>query len=272
VDAAVAQVLANVTDASKPVKPPISSTQKEQQMFMKKLILPAAEMRRILPYLFTVPYSIDAGVSVSIDQLYNMPDTSGVFSSDSVVYKVIYSIVPPGLYYKDPPLSEAVRFTRTNDLDKPARAPTFSDGFSDFYPPQMEENVFLLIDVRTVKIELPKKDSDPVVTVEPPMARKSWWSLLPLAKEKTRGQGFKYTASGIFQVPLIEGAIPAGLKQKLVTHITHICIHTHTHTHIYIYIYTHTHTHTHTINSINQSNHINSHMTQPRSSMLQSHP
>jgi len=31
---------------------------------------------------------------------------------------------------------------------------------------------------------------------------------LPIAKERTRGQGFIYTASGLYQLPLFEGPVP----------------------------------------------------------------
>jgi len=147
--------------------------------------------------------------------LFNMPELAGggVFSStgSSQVFKVIYSIIPPGLLYKDPPLSEGVQFTRNENLDRPARAPVFLDGFKEFFPPQLDNNVFLVLDIRTVRIDPPAKKGGPdgpVVTVEPAFSEKSFWTILPLGKEKSPGAGYCYVASGTFQLPLIRGPVP----------------------------------------------------------------
>jgi hypothetical protein len=172
---------------------------------------------------------------VNIHQLLNMPDTSGGLfkATNCVLYKVIYSVVPPGLYYKDPPLgSEGVRFTFSNDLDSPAMAPTFSDGFRDFNPPELHEHVYVLLDVRPVLVEPPAtregaelritanfsppaptgvngtKNADKGKSKKLPLLP-SYWSVLPLARERLPGRGYRYVNSGLFQVPLIEGPVPS---------------------------------------------------------------
>lgn len=165
-------------------------------------------MRTMINFVYTAPYSEDAGLKASVEFLFNMPDTSGIFSSETRIYKCIYSIVPPGLYYKDPPLTEGVSYTRNNELDKSfCRCPAFTDGYAEFFPTLMQENLYLLIDVRIVKVE-PSKGSDPMLVIEPASSRKSYWTLLPLSAERIKGQGHKYTVGGIFQLPLIEGAVP----------------------------------------------------------------
>jgi len=37
----------------------------------------------------------------------------------------------------------------------------------------------------------------------------SYWTLLPVSKERFDGSGYKYTVSGTYQLPLIKGAIPS---------------------------------------------------------------
>lgn len=168
------------------------------------------DMKRTIDLSFTVPYSLDRGLQVSVDMLHGMPEQqTGLFTqAPSLVYKVIYSIVPPGLFYKDPPLSEGVRFTKTENWDRPAKAPLYLDGFNDFSPSQLDESVYLVLDVRTVRIEPPKNNRDLDIIVESAVLEKCYWTMLPLSKERTPGQGFRYVASGTFQVPLVKGPVP----------------------------------------------------------------
>ena len=51
---------------------------------------------------------MDGGLSVDVEMLHNVPDRV-LFGSKGTVYKVIYSLSPPGVLYKDPPLTEGVR-------------------------------------------------------------------------------------------------------------------------------------------------------------------
>lgn len=73
----------------------------------------------------------------------------------------------------------------------------------------------MIIDVRSLRVEKPRDPrGDPKVIVEPASLRKSYWTLLPLAKEKVQGQGFVYVRTGCFQLPLIEGAVPTEILAK----------------------------------------------------------
>ena len=213
VDATVSQALSSRTELPPPLTPkPSGGHESELRIWLASLLLPAGELRRTMDMSLAVPYSLDAGLSVSVDMLYGMPEISGgMFSAaPSNVFKVIYSIVPPGLFYKDPPLSEGVRFTKSEDYTRPAKHPIYLDGFNDFFPSQLDENVYLIMDVRTIRIDPPRnKQSDTVpIIVEPAVLEKSYWAMLPLAKERTPGQGFRYVASGTFQVPLVKGPVP----------------------------------------------------------------
>jgi hypothetical protein len=165
-------------------------------------------------WTYCVPYSLDTGLSVSVDCIYNLPDastSSSLFALPSgVIYKAIYSILPPGLFYKEPPLSEQVKFTVNSNLDSNNRAPTFSDGYNQFFPPRLSEQTYLLIDIRSVKISTPAAgtSADPfTVEVQPPGAKNSYWTILPLSKELFAGRGFDYVNTGVFCLPLIQGSL-----------------------------------------------------------------
>lgn len=173
-------------------------------------------MRRSIEYAFTAPYDVESGVSVSIDKLYNMPDSSSssMFSSSSnnhriTLYKAVISTLPPGLFYKSPPIFDQVFYTKEHQLEAHWRAPSYLDGCFTFHPPAMSDNLFLIVDVRTIYIE----DSD-YISIEDPSSKKSFWSLLPLSMELLTGRGFKYVQSGIYHLPLFEGPVPTDFLLK----------------------------------------------------------
>jgi hypothetical protein len=203
VEAAVSQAMSSRMDALPPGITPKPQGAHESELATWLGSFFPVDMKRIADLSFTAPYSLESGLQVSVDMLYGMPEQSGgLFTqAPSVLYKVIYSIVPPGLFYKDPPLSEGVRFTKTENYDRPAKAPVFLDGFSDFTPSQLNESVYLVIDVRQVRIDPPKnKLSDAVdIVVEPAVLEKSYWTMLPLAKERTAGQvrGYLYLLTSL---------------------------------------------------------------------------
>lgn len=209
--------------------------------WIKSLYAPADKIRTLLDYTYAVPYSADSGLSIAVDGLIHMQDISGMFSSSINMYKVIYSICPPSVFYMNPPLTnENVRFTRQNDLDCPIKMAKFTDGYSSFSPPLIAsesgatgggngsaDSLWLVLDVRTIKIDPPKakfpKD-EPVITIEAATdldvnskikpgsnAIKSYWTILPLFKEKIPGQGYRYVSTGNFILPLIEGSVPGDI-------------------------------------------------------------
>jgi hypothetical protein len=148
-----------------------------------------------------------------------MPDQSGSLFSASPceLYKVIYSIVPPGLYYTEPPMPEGVYFTKTEDVERPYRSPCFNDGFTFLREaPMLNRKSYLVIEVKTLTINPIKGSNEAEVIVQPPtIADKCYWTLLPIGREVTKGGGYSYTESGIFQLPLIKGPVPAkGLFQS----------------------------------------------------------
>jgi hypothetical protein len=192
-----------------------SKEEKIMQDWTASLMPAHKDMKKVLDYQFIAPYSLDTGLNVSIDMLFNMPEAaSGFFSTPPVtVYKVIYSIIPPGLFYKDPPMSEGVFYTKSEDYSKSYRAPVFTDGFVHLYPPILDDSTYLLIEVRTITIEPAKgagADTEPTLTTESKGdLDKSFWTLLPISAQATGDGDPKYLVSGVYQLPLIKGPPPA---------------------------------------------------------------
>lgn len=72
--------------------------------------------------------------------------------------QVIYSVSPPATFYHDPPHPEGVHFTADCDLDSSARAPEFLDGYKKLFPTSINEDSFLILDIRTILVEKGKKE------------------------------------------------------------------------------------------------------------------
>ena len=223
VDGVLSLALSSIAD--KPGAPkfsarPTAAGDEALTKWLQSLMPKPTEMKQLLDYSLISPYSLDSGLCVSVDMLFNMPDVPGGFFSTppGTIFKTIYSIVPPGLYYKDPPMSEEVVFTKTERYDRPYRTPVFDDGFTYFFPPLLDNQSYVVIEVRqlTVSPAIDKtlskqqRNTEPDIKVEPANGvGTSYWTLLPVSKERFDGGGYKYTVSGTYQLPLIKGAIPS---------------------------------------------------------------
>jgi len=222
VDGALSLALSSIAD--KPGAPkfsarPTAAGDEALTKWLESLLPKATEMKHLLDYSLISPYSLDSGLCVSVDMLFNMPEVrGGVFSTPpGTIFKVIYSIVPPGLFYKDPPMSEEVVFTKAENYERPYRAPVFLDGYNYFHPPLLDNQSYVVIEVRQLTISpaidktlsKQQRNTDPDIKVEPNGAGTSYWTLLPVSKERFDGSGYKYTVSGTFQLPLIKGPIPS---------------------------------------------------------------
>jgi hypothetical protein len=150
------------------------------QRWMQLLLPPTLTIRRPLDYSYAFPHSPQAGVLVEIERLYNMPEIGGyslLFGTSCAVYKVIASTSPPGLFYKDPPLLDGVYYTKTQSLESHVKSPIFEDGFVEFTPPNMGVGLYLVLDVRRVRVEGQGGDT-PSVDLD---RKGACWTLLPLS-------------------------------------------------------------------------------------------
>jgi hypothetical protein len=131
VEAAITQALAAKPLQSLPSKPASSDQLLE---WFGRLFPPNDKMRQLADFAVSVPYSVEAGLTVTVECLHNMPDSgpgvcsargqsfTGIFAQKNennaaYLYKAIVSIHPPGLFYKDPPLFDSVHYTKVNDLE-----------------------------------------------------------------------------------------------------------------------------------------------------------
>ena len=226
-----------------PPRPTQNVTDLAIERWLKSMFPPCDQVRRTLDYTLVAPYSVESGLNLCIQGLFNLPEPGGLFSSPNQVYKVVASLWPPALLYHDPPLFDGIYWTKNHDLDKSLRCPTFSDGYVTFTPAEMSFNLYVIFDIRMITVDPPnasgtakKADAGATqaptgsngnassgnngngsdapakstanITVEPPSSRKSFWTALPLSRERCAGQGYRYLTSGFFQLPLIEGAVP----------------------------------------------------------------
>ena len=92
------------------VRPAGNSNSVDVVTWLRGLLSDASTVREVIDVMRCVPYSFDVGLKLSVEMILNIPDL-GMFASKEVVYKVIWQTNPPGLLYKDMPLTEGVHFT-----------------------------------------------------------------------------------------------------------------------------------------------------------------
>jgi hypothetical protein len=204
----------------------------------KSLFSAPDQTRRTLDYSIVLPYSVDAGVNLELvginrfpaDHIFpqlNQPPKgiiSGLFSpavtpgSNTSVYlpHLLTSLSPPSLLYAEPPLFDGVQASRQWDLQRPMNVPRCLDGYLPFSPAEMSARMFVVVDVRLVEVTLPpsvpaktKRNNNPQAEVFKPAGRlRQYWTMFPLACERSPGLGHSYVASRFMASPLFEGPVP----------------------------------------------------------------
>jgi len=141
---------------------------------------------------FFSKYIPEQGFSVSVDGCQNLP-TEGKYVS------VITSLSPPGLYYRDMPLTEGVQITRGLDLESEQVNPKFpKEGSTKLYKDiDPDPNLVLIVDVRAFKDTGDKK------------TEQVGWTLLSLFTEDG------YCRTGNYQIPLFKGKVKTGILEEL---------------------------------------------------------
>lgn len=140
------------------VNPPPENASKDQMdAWAQSLLVPSDRMYHVMNFSLAVPYSFHCGVSLSVDELHALPE-GGLFHSNDVLYKVIFSTTPPGLLYRDNPslLGEGIHFTHAHNAESTLRNPAFTDGFVSFHPPTIEKKLCFVLDVRTLSFQYSK--------------------------------------------------------------------------------------------------------------------
>ncbi|CAM9111833.1 unnamed protein product, partial [Laminaria digitata] len=163
--------------------------------------LMAKKPKKMIEFQRSEKYRADRGFSVTVAGLINMKPT-GAFKSPKL-YKIIYSLFMPGLYYLgDPPLSDQAEFTLSYDPRSPQSAPRFKDPPHDFRSQKINQSQFVIVDVRFLKVEAKEAAAAPE---EPSVAPASGaWGLLPVFSNGD-------VATGSFVVPLLSGPVPPAI-------------------------------------------------------------
>eukprot|EP00741_Cyanophora_paradoxa_P013889 tig00020713_g13407.t1 len=148
----------------------------------------------MLDYAYAVRYDSRLGFKVSVDGATNLPK--------SVPAKAIYSLAPPGSFYRQPPLTDDVEFTLSDDFQADMKHPRWLDGWHAYKDVEYRPHLCLIIDVRAIGEK--SKGRTPVTPVG--------FAVLPVF---VAVPGEPYVRTGSYQLPLFAGAIPEHLVEDL---------------------------------------------------------
>ena len=137
-------------------------------------------------------YNPKLGFKIAIDALHNTP------TDDAHV--IIFCLNPPGALYSSTVITEDVQFTTKVEWNSSVRTPQYLDGFHTYKNILFDKNLHLIIDVRAVSFA---KQRPEVITVG--------WTLLPIFSADG------YVKSGIYQLPVFRGSVPASFLPDLAT-------------------------------------------------------
>ena len=133
------------------------------------------------------PCSSESGIKVQIQRLINLKKPG--FRAKPKLYKVIYSMSPPGLFYTEPKLTDDTAFTTSHDWNSSYAQQQFADAAHCFRDISPCPDAVLIVEIRELVVAN-KSDLD---------VQSHSWGVLPLFQDGI------YTRSGIHQVPLFEG-------------------------------------------------------------------
>lgn len=209
-----------------------------------KSLLPAPDQtRRTLDYTIILPYSVEVGINLELVGINHFPADhifpqlnqspkgiiSGLFSStvtpgsNTSIYlpHLLTSLSHPPLLYTEPSLFDAVQVSRQWDLQRPMNAPRCLDGYLSFSPAVMSARMYAVVDVRLVEVTLPPpnpakakgkstsgSDNSQAEVFKSAGRLRQYWTMLPLACERSPGLGHFYVASKFMASPLFEGPVP----------------------------------------------------------------
>lgn len=141
--------------------------------------------------MYFARYQAQAGFKFSLDGLHLVP-------KESIPYIGLYCMNPPGDLYLDEPDHSKIQMTSLLNWEGPAKSPQWLDGYITFKDIPHQNNLHMLIDIRSVSF-----------AKTTPEFSKIGWTICPIFSP----DGF--VLSGIYQIPLFKGEFPKGLRQEL---------------------------------------------------------
>ncbi|CAG9322879.1 unnamed protein product [Blepharisma stoltei] len=130
------------------------------------------------------------GFKFSVDAIHNIPTESP--------HVAVFCLNPPGALYSNTVITQDVNFTIKVDWNSSITTPRFLDGFHNYRNVLFDRNMHIIIDIRAVSFAKQKPE---VVDVG--------WTILPVFSEDG------YINSGIYQLPLFKGSVPAPFMSEL---------------------------------------------------------
>ncbi|OWZ13936.1 LOW QUALITY PROTEIN: hypothetical protein PHMEG_00012658 [Phytophthora megakarya] len=97
-----------------------------------------------LDLLSALRYEPAIGFQVAVDALHNVKARGGLF------FKVLFSVYPPGSFYKAIRLTEGVHFTTTMDWTSAQTSPEFNDGYMTLRDSPSDQMLVILFDIRSL--------------------------------------------------------------------------------------------------------------------------
>ena len=154
--------------------------------------------KNMIDYTFMTRFNESSGFKFCVDGLHRM--TGGGMFSAAPFFKAIYTQCPPSDFYKEPPMTGSVNFTRSYDVDSDQLAPRFKDEFVKYNTENEKEGMCMIVEIRTIAI---KKRSKVVSEQDTGL-----WTALPVFRPEA-GSAASYVDSGCFCLPVFEGKVPA---------------------------------------------------------------
>ncbi len=147
----------------------------------------------IIDLQYFAKYQPKSGFKFALDGFHNVPDSS-------IPYIGLYCLNPPAALYQHPLDANLVHLNSNyNWEDSAAQSPQFLEGFVTFRDIKFDKNLTLIIDVQTIAF---KKKTVPVF-------KTIGWTVLPIFSPNG------YVQSGIYQLPIFEGAVPKDIIEQL---------------------------------------------------------
>ncbi|CAM9234915.1 unnamed protein product, partial [Discosporangium mesarthrocarpum] len=178
------------------------------EVFMKWAAeLMIRKCKKMIDLIRVEKYCPEKGFSVLVAGLVNMK-SKAKFQSPSL-YKanieVLFSLLSPGLFYQDPPMTDQAEFTLTYDINSSFVNPRFMDSPHVYSHQKFNPNQCLILDVRCIKVNQGKG----LAKIELSSSKNSTgsWGIIPIFLPND-------VAAGSFVVPLFAGPFPKELLHQ----------------------------------------------------------
>jgi hypothetical protein len=144
----------------------------------------------MIDLIYFAKYQPAAGFKFAVDGFHNI--------NDKKPYIAFYCLNPPAALYQDNLDANAIHLNSKIDWDSALPSPRFVEGFVNFPNIKFDKNLTMIIDVRSVKFTRTRAVFENI-----------GWAICPIFSADG------YVQSGIYQIPVINGAVPKDIINEL---------------------------------------------------------